>query len=217
MLNDLYNNANTNPDNADELTPEEYNENYQFADGSIAPSEQLDAFMEEFSMVKEEKNAPTEPSPEDLSELENEEDNEEEISNITARNTAQFLVGTTDELASMGLAYISHEKQDDFRAGREQKKNLENLLTKYCKEKGTEIPLPMQILVCIGTMYATKLPYAFDRRKINEERREIEQLRIELEKQRQSLERKLADIETERNALRSIRESFEKEKNGTAK
>ena len=66
-------------------------------------------------------------------------------------------------------------------------------------------------------MYATKLPYAFDRRRINEERQEIEEMKIDLEKQRQSLERKLADIETERKALRSIRESFEKEKNGAAK
>ena len=216
MLDDLYNNS-PDPQETEELSPEQYNEDYQFADGTLAPSEQLDAFMEEFGLVKEEKNAPVEPSPEDLQELEAGEENEEEISNITARNTAQFIVGTTDELASMGLAYIAKEKQDDFRAGKEQKKNLENLLTKYCKEKGTEIPLPLQILVCVATMYATRLPYAFDRRRINEERKEIEALKEALEKQRQSLERKLADIETERNALRSIRESFEKEKNGAAK
>lgn len=217
MLDELYNHANPDLNNPDDLTPEEYNEDYQFADGTLAPSEQLDAFIEEFGIAKEEKNAPMEPSPEDIAELETGEEDEEEISTITARNTAQFIVGTTDELASMGLAYISKEKQDDFRAGREQKKNLENLLTKYCKEKGTDIPLPMQILVCIVTMYATKLPYAFDRRRINEERQEIEEMKVALEKQRQSLERKLADIETEREALRSIRESFEKEKNGAAK
>ena len=117
MLDELYNNANPDLNKPDDLTPEEYNEDYQFADGTLAPSEQLDAFMEEFGIAKEEKNAPIEPSPEDIAELEAGEEDEEEISTITARNTAQFIVGTTDELASMGLAYISKEKQDDFRAG----------------------------------------------------------------------------------------------------
>lgn len=216
MLDDLYNNANPDFNNPDDLTPEEYNEDYQFADGTLAPSEQLDAFMEEFGVAKEEKNAPMEPSPEDLAELEAGEEDEEEISTITARNTAQFIVESTDDIASMGLAFISKEKQDNFRAGREQKKNLENLLTKYCKEKGIDFPLPIQILICIIMMYATKLPYAFDRRRINEERQEIEEMKIALEKQRQSLERKLADLETEREALRSIRESFERERNAAA-
>ena len=215
MLDDLYQNNIETSETLD-LTPEEYNEDYQFADGTLAPSEQLDAFIEEFGITKEEKNAPVEPSPKDIDELETGEEDEEEISNMTARNTAQFIVGITDDLASVGLAYIAKEKQDNFRAGKEQKKNLENILAKYCKEKGTEIPLPMQIIICLGSMYASKLPYAFDRRRINEERKEIENIRKELDKQRLSLERKLADVETERKALLSIREKMDTEKNGSA-
>lgn len=205
MLKDLYN------DNPEDIQAEVYNQDYAFADGTIAPSEQLDAFIREFAVDKEEKDAPDEPTPEELAELENgDPQDEEEISNLTARNTAQFVVMTTDELASAGLAYLSKEKQDDFRAGKEQRKNLENLFTKYCKEKAVEIKIEWQILFCILSMYGSKIPYALDRRAINKERAEIEDMKKAIEKQREAIERKMEELETERKTLRSIRDSFEK-------
>lgn len=194
---------------------EDPNASYQFASGDIAPSEQLDAFMEEFAQPKEEKGAPDEPTPEELEELEdNDIIDEEQISNQTARNTAQFVVSIIDEGASTGLAYLSKDPQDNFRAGKEQKKNLENILTKFCKEKGTEIPLPWQIFFCLATVYGAKIPYALDRRQINKEREEIERLKSQLEKDRQKLNDAIKDIENERNTLRSIRESMNEQKNG---
>lgn len=205
MLDDLY------QDNPEDIQPEEYNRDYQFADGTIAPSEQLDAFIREFAIDKEEKGAADEPTPEELAELANEHpEDEEEISTLTARNTAQFIVASTDELASAGLAYLSKEKQDDFRAGREQRKNLENLFTKYCKEKAVEIKIEWQILFCILSLYGSKIPYALDRRAINKERAEIEGMKKDLEKQRLAIERKLDELETERKTLRSIRDSYKK-------
>ncbi len=209
MLEDLLiNQENLDPQAADENP----NETYRFATGELAPSEQLDAFMEEFALNKEEKNAPEGPTPEELAELENDPENEEEISNETARNTAQFIVTTIDEGASMGLAYLSKEKQDDFRAGREQRKNLENLFTKFCKEKGTEIPLPWQIFFCLATIYGAKVPYALDRRAINKEREEIEKTRKALEEERLKLSEAYSQIESERKALRSIREQLKEPK-----
>lgn len=193
---------------------EDKNASYQFATGDLAPSEQLDAFMEEFAQAKEEKDAPDEPTPEELEALEtgNIED-EEEISSQTARNTAQFLVSVIDEGASIGLAYLSKDPQENFRAGKEQKKNLENLFAKFCKEKGTEIPLPWQIFFCLATVYGAKVPYALDRRKLNQERQEIENIKRELEEDRNKLNRAIADIENERNTLRSIRETLNEKRN----
>lgn len=217
MIEDLYNEQEDfDTQVVEDSIPEgeDKNTSYQFATGDLAPSEQLDAFMEEFAQDKEEKDAPDEPTPEELEALETADiENEEEISSQTARNTAQFLVSTIDEGASIGLAYLSKDPQENFRAGREQKKNLENLFAKFCKEKGTEIPLPWQIFFCLATVYGAKIPYALDRRKLNQERQEIENIKRELEEDRNKLNRAIADIENERNTLRSIRESLNEKKN----
>lgn len=217
MIEDLYNEQeDLDAQVIDDINPaeEDPNATYQFATGDIAPSEQLDAFMEEFAVAKEEKDAPDEPTPEELETLKtgNIED-EEEISSQTARNTAQFLVSTIDEGASIGLAYLSKDPQENFRAGKEQKKNLENLFAKFCKEKGTEIPLPWQIFFCLATVYGAKVPYALDRRKLNQERKELDNIRKQLEEDRNKLNRAIADIESERSALRSIRETLNEKKN----
>ena len=165
MINDLFAGDAFVPE--DEEIPatetEVSNEDYVFADGELPPSDQLDAFLEEFAINKEEKNAPDEPTPE---ELENEGDplDEDAISTQTARNTAIFIVSAVDETASAGLAFLSKDSQDNFRAGKDQRKNLENLFTKFCKEKGTEIPLGWQIFFCLATVYGTKVPYSIDRK-----------------------------------------------------
>ena len=217
MIEDLYNEQeDLDAQVIDDINPaeEDPNATYQFATGDIAPSEQLDAFMEEFAVAKEEKDAPDEPTPEELETLETGDiEDEEEISSQTARNTAQFLVSTIDEGASIGLAYLSKDPQENFRAGKEQKKNLENLFAKFCKETGTEIPLPWQIFFCLATIYGAKVPYALDRRKLNQERKELDNIRKQLEEDRNKLNRAIADIESERSALRSIRETLNEKKN----
>ena len=217
MIDDLFDEQELlDPQEIEDITPDEENPNasYQFSTGDIAPSEQLDAFMEEFAQAKEEKGAPDEPTPEELEKLETDDYvDEEQISSQTARNTAQFLVSTIDEGASIGLAYLSKDPQDNFRAGKEQKKNLENLFAKFCKEKGTEIPLPWQIFFCLATVYGAKVPYALDRRKLNQEREEIENIKRQLEEDRSKLNRAIHDVENERNTLRSIRESMNEKKN----
>ena len=217
MIEDLYNEQeDLDAQVIDDINPaeEDPNATYQFATGDIAPSEQLDAFMEEFAVAKEEKDAPDEPTPEELQTLETGDiEDEEEISSQTARNTAQFLVSTIDEGASIGLAYLSKDPQENFRAGKEQKKNLENLFAKFSKEKGTEIPLPWQIFFCLATVYGAKVPYALDRRKLNQERKELDNIRKQLEEDRNKLNRAIADIESERSALRSIRETLNEKKN----
>lgn len=206
MFEDLYN-ADVPEQETGEQDP---NADYVFADGELAPSEQLDAFIQEFSIQKEEKGAADEPTPEELASEDPDPEDEEEISTQTARNTAQFIVSTIDEGASIGLAYLSKDDQDNFRAGREQRKNLENLFTKYCKEKGTEIPLPWQIFFCLFTVYAAKVPYALDRRKINNELEEIRREREALMADRKQLEADQAANEKERRMLRTLRNEMTK-------
>ena len=73
MIEDLYNEQeDLDAQVIDDINPaeEDPNATYQFATGDIAPSEQLDAFMEEFAVAKEEKDAPDEPTPDELEELE---------------------------------------------------------------------------------------------------------------------------------------------------
>lgn len=207
MLKELYNTA------AVEVpgTEEDPNAEYYFADGEIAPSEQLDAFIEEFKTDKEEKGAADEPTPEELALETDDPEDEDIISTQTARNTAQFIVSTIDEGASIGLAYLSKDDQDNFRAGKEQRKNLENLFTKYCKEKGTDIPLPWQIFFCLFTVYAAKVPYALDRRKINGELEAIQKEREALMADRKRLEEEQAANERERQMLRRMRKNSEPE------
>lgn len=189
-------------------TEEDPNSGYVFADGELAPSEQLDAFIEEFATEKEEKGAADEPTPEELALGEDNPEDDDIISTQTARNTAQFIVASVDEGASLGLAYLAKESQDNFRAGKEQRKNLENLFTKYCKEKGTEIPLPWQIFTCLFTVYVAKLPHALDRRKINNELEQIKREREALMADRKRLEQEQASNERERQLLRNIRDNL---------
>ena len=176
MLNDLYQNP-TDTEPIDLGTSDESsNENYQFITGELPPDEQLEAFLQEFNTEKEDTGAADEPDPE-LDELEN---SEEAISLQTARNTAAFIVNTIDDAAALGLGYISMEPPDNHRAGKAQKKNLENLFTRFCIEIGAEIPLGWQIAFCLATVYAAQIPHALDKRKIN-------QARIEMEKREQAL------------------------------
>lgn len=206
MLKDLYNDIpeeDINPEDiqtAEEIT----NENYQFADGTLPPDEQLDQFLQEFRIEKEEKDCPTEPSPED--ELEDEEENEEEISNITARNTAIFIVNTIDDGASAGLAFLSKDNQDGYRAGKNQKKNLQDLFTRFCKEKGAEIPIGWQIFFCLATVYGAQVPRALDHRRLHNALQAIEEEKKQLLERRQRLEENEAELETERKRLRRIKE-----------
>lgn len=206
MIDDLLNDPDINePDESPiEQAEEVSNEDYVFADGELPPSDQLDAFLEEFAINKEEKGAPDEPTPEELEEDELPED-EDAISTQTARNTATFIVSIVDEGASAGLAYLSKDDQNNFRAGKEQKKNLENLFTKFCKEKDTEIPITWQIFFCLATVYGAKIPYAIDRRNLNEQLALIKREREALENDRKRIDEERVQMNAEWKAIRSMR------------
>lgn len=196
MLNDLYN-EHTEAEPLDTGTAgEKSNEEYRFVTGELPPDEQLEAFLQEFNAEKEDTGAADEPDPE----LDEPENDEEAISLQTARNTAAFIVNTIDDAAALGLGYISMEPPDIHRAGKAQKKNLENLFTRFCKEKGAEIPLGWQITFCLATVYAAQIPHALDKRKINQTRIEMEKREQALQQREEELQRR--EVENDRQYIR---------------
>ncbi|MGM9838140.1 MAG: hypothetical protein ACI30A_06605 [Paludibacteraceae bacterium] len=198
MLNDLYITP-TAPEPLDTDPSEENpNEDYQFVTGELPPDEQLEAFLQEFNAEKEDTGAADEPDPE----LDDPGNDEEAISLQTARNTASFIVNTIDDAAALGLGYISMEPPDNHRAGKAQKKNLENLFTRFCKEKGAEIPLGWQITFCLATVYAAQIPHALDKRKINQARIEMEKREQALNQREEELQRR--ELENDKQYVRLI-------------
>ena len=165
----------------DDSQPQDVNATYEYVNGNIDPDDSLDEFLEDFQKPKEETGIAEEPSDEDF-------DDTDEIDSVTseqAKYTAQFIVDVTDEIAARGLSLCSKNPIDEHRAGKEQKKHLKDLWTKYCKEKGTEIPLGWQITLTMLTIYGSQIPKALEDRKLNEQRMKLweDQKRLELDRE----------------------------------
>lgn len=177
---------------AKEQAQEDINATYEFADGYIDPDDSLDEFLEDFQKPKEETGI--EETPDEDLEVNLDED---PISSEQAKYTAQFIVDMTDEAIARGLSMYSLNPVDEHRAGKEQKKHLKDLWTKYCKEKAVEIPIGWQIAVAMITIYGAQLPKARQDRKLNERRKQLEE-----DERRLHYDRKLLEDERERLRLR---------------
>ena len=163
------------------LQEEDINSTYEFATGQIDPDDSLEEFLSEFQKPKEETGIAEKPSDEDF----DEDDLTDPVTSEQAKYTAQFIVDMTDEIAARGLALCSKNPVDEHRAGKEQKKHLKDLWTKFCKEKGAEIPLGWQITLTMLTVYGSQVPKALQDRKLNEEKIKLweDQKRLELDRQ----------------------------------
>ena len=187
---------------ATESQQENYNATYEFADGYIDPDDSLEEFLEDFQKPKEETGIEETPDEDPDDAL-----GEDPVSTEQAKYTAQFIVDMTDEVIARGLSLYSLNPVDEHRAGKEQKKHLKDLWTKYCKEKAVEIPIGWQIAVAMITIYGAQLPKARQDRKLNERRK-----RLEEDERRLHYDRKLLEEERERLHLRQTQEPAE---NGT--
>ena len=161
--------------------------NYQFADGYIDPDDTLEEFLDDFRKPKEETGAAEMPEDDEII-----PDEEDELSNETARYTAAFVVDVSDEIFAHALSFYSLNPVDEHRAGKEQKKHLKKLWTQYCKEKSWEIPIGTQIIIAMATIYASQLPKAYSDRKAN---LKLEQLKEDQE--RLAYDRRMFDMEKE--------------------
>ncbi len=162
-MNDLFPDI-TDPDVAQEETieteqvidPEEQPvpgdspENYDFKTGN------LDDFMHSFQENKEEMPIDIKPTPEEFAEA-----GKQTIPPATARASGKFLANMIDFSASMGLSLLSGEPRETHCAPEDNKKELAAIITEYMKESGGEIPLSVQLIICITVTYGMQVPSAY--------------------------------------------------------
>lgn len=124
----------------------------------------LNDYMADFARPKEDMGIIEEPTS---GEWEREEPERPQMTAKTTRTTARFLARTTDTVMATGLSFISHNDYKTHKADKEQLKELEDILAEYVRESGGEIPLWLQLAICLFTMYAVQIPGALRDRKRN--------------------------------------------------
>lgn len=181
----------------DDLSREEQlseSNDYQFADGDLS------TFQTDFSAPKQDMNIEEEP--------ENFEDETEELSNGSeqpaisaakaARNTARFLAPIIDQGTAFGLSLVSKNETESHKLDKDGIKELERLIAEYAKESGGNIPIWMQLVLFMITMYGFQLPKALADRKLNNERMALENERKALEIERKNYETKIIELNAEK-------------------
>lgn len=149
--------ADTNPQ---EPIDEQADSPYEFATGN------LDGFMDEFAQPKEDMGNELLPSPEEIAEA-----GKQTVPPATARKTGKFLAGMIDVGCATGLSFISGQSMKEHQADDESKKELESIITEYIKETGGEIPIYMQLIICLIVTYGLQIPGAIKMRKENNGRK----------------------------------------------
>lgn len=154
---------NDNPEIIDAEIEEQYdhvddeqNSDYEFATGDLS------SFMHDFSESKEQMGIQQKPTPEEFVEAD-----KQVIPPSTARKTGKFIANMTDYALATGLSLISGLDADEHKADPESKKELESIITEYIKESGGEIPIWMQLVICILVTYGLQIPGAVRLRKQN--------------------------------------------------
>lgn len=158
---------------------------YHFADGDLSD------FQSEFSQPKQDMGISE--VPEDIDDEPMFDPDAEEVDQAalqrTARQTSKFVTHLVDSGAALALSLVSKNPVDDHKADKEDLKELERIFQEYFKETGGNIPLWLQLVICITTMYGFQLPAALKDRKLNAEREQLELERKRLERERITLER----------------------------
>lgn len=134
--------------------PSDHEEPYQFATGDLS------SFIHDFNEEKEEMGIAQKPTPEEF-----EETGKPSVPATTARKTGRFVANMTDYALATGLSLISRQNPDVHKADPDSKKELENIITEYIKESGGEIPIGIQLVICLLITYGLQIPGAIRLRK----------------------------------------------------
>lgn len=138
---------------------EEPADDYQFATGDLGN------FMHDFEEEKENMGIDQRPTAEEMNEIGN-----PTIPTKTARKTGKFVTTMLDITLATGLSIVSGEPKEKHQADTESKKELEDVVTEYIKETGGEIPLSVQLFICIFSIYGLQIPEAIRLRKEKQEK-----------------------------------------------
>lgn len=129
-------------------------DDYQFATGN------LDDFMQDFEQHKEDMGIDVRPTPEEFNEA-----GKTNLPKATARKTGKFIANMTDYACATGLSLISGLDMKEHKADEESRKELEEIITEYIAESGGEIPLSVQLIICLIVTYALQIPGAIKTRR----------------------------------------------------
>lgn len=127
---------------------------YEFATGDLS------SFMHTFEEEKEDMDIEQLPTSEEFSDA-----GIQNLPTSTARKTGKFIAHMTDYALATGLGLISGLPTKEHQADNESKKELESIITEYIKESGGEIPLFVQLLICLTVTYGLQIPGAIKIRK----------------------------------------------------
>ena len=141
-----------NQEQENEIPPQpgDSEDNYDFKTGN------LDDFMHSFQEHKEDMPIDERPTPEEFAEA-----GKQTIPPATARSSGKFIAEMIDFSASTGLSLLSGEPRETHMAPPENKKELAHIIAEYMKENGGEIPLSVQLLICIIITYGMQVPGAY--------------------------------------------------------
>ena len=117
-------------------------------------------FMNDFSEEKEDMGIDQLPTNEEFTEV-----GKQTSPTATARKTGKFVSRMIDYGAATGLSIISGQPMSQHKADDEAYKELESIITEYIKESGGEIPLNIQLIICLVVTYGLQIPAAIQMRK----------------------------------------------------
>lgn len=134
--------------------PGDSEDDYDFKTGS------LDDFMHSFQEGKEEMPIEELPTPEEFTEA-----GKANLPPATARKSAKFVALMVDYSCATGLSLLSGEPIANHKAEDDARKELESIITEYIKESGGEIPVSVQLVICLLVTYGLQLPDALRKYK----------------------------------------------------
>lgn len=134
--------------------PGDSENDYDFKTGN------LDDFMHSFQEGKEEMPIDERPTPEEFAEA-----GKANLPPATARKSAKFCALMVDYSCATGLSLLSGEPIASHKAEDDARKELESIIAEYIKESGGEIPISVQLIICILVTYGLQLPAAYSKFK----------------------------------------------------
>ena len=134
--------------------PGDSEDDYDFKTGS------LDDFMHSFQEGKEEMPIDELPTPEEFTEA-----GKPNLPPATARKSAKFCALMVDYSCATGLSLLSGEPIAAHKAEDDARKELESIIAEYIKETGGEVPISVQLIICILVTYGLQVPGAYKKYK----------------------------------------------------
>ena len=159
------------------------------------PQGDLDEFMKEFMQPKQDMNIDENDGLENLQVERPEEPQHIQMQSGAAEATGKLCVTVVDTVLPACLGVIAKDDGDNYKASDEERSELEEAFGEYMKLKGADVPPGVMVLILVGTIYGTKLPYAFQQRKIAAAKEELEKKEKELLERERELQLKLAQLE----------------------